>query len=149
MSGSVKPLIPADILGNWLLVLRRDKAIESMQEKLQNNFDQSYDPTTPHKLSPSYEGSDVKTFDGTTTSEGIPHGHGRMTFTNGQEFEGEFIDGRRKGYGKLVSQNQEARGYFHNDLLIGSVTRVTTSKHRLIDLSITLIGSNLEKEYSF
>lgn len=128
---------PESILRNWLPVLRRDKAIESMQEKLQQYFDQSYDPS--NKVSLSNVNADIKSYNGPTTAEGTPHGHGRMTFSDGLEFEGEFDNGKRKGYGKMMSRKQETQGYFHNDMLVGSVTRITRSKAWQLFLSRFII----------
>ena len=37
--------------------------------------------------------------------DGFPHGRGRMLWHNGLIYEGEFINGKQNGTGKLIEPN--------------------------------------------
>lgn len=44
------------------------------------------------------------------------HGKGKLTYRNGEVFDGEFDNGQRKGYGILMSPNgSKFSGYWDND----------------------------------
>lgn len=39
------------------------------------------------------------------TVDGVNHGQGRLSWSNGDWYEGEFRRGMRHGYGKMAEQN--------------------------------------------
>ncbi len=51
------------------------------------------------------------------TKNGIPHGHGKIYYKNGEIFEGEFEDGQRNGPGKLTYPTGEVtEGHWVNGI---------------------------------
>jgi len=47
-------------------------------------------------------------YDGEVNSAGEPHGYGKMVYSSGKVYEGEFIDGRFHGYGKCFYAHWDA-----------------------------------------
>lgn len=45
----------------------------------------------------------------------IRHGKGKLTFSNGSLYEGQFRDGRRHGYGTLVADGFSYQGDWLDD----------------------------------
>ena len=48
------------------------------------------------------------------------HGYGELTNkTKNTAYEGEFVNGKKEGYGTLRTQQGRLTGHFHNDLING------------------------------
>lgn len=47
------------------------------------------------------------------------HGFGKITYLNGDIFEGYFEDGRINGQGVFISKDTCKKGIWKNDLLVG------------------------------
>ena len=46
-------------------------------------------------------------------------GQGTLTFANGEKYDGEFLDGRRNGYGTYAwPDGRIAKGFWDNDILV-------------------------------
>lgn len=67
-------------------------------EQVKPNIKISTLPYKPSSLKEKYEGE---------TKNGVPHGHGKIFYKNGEVFEGEFEDGERNGPGKLIYPSGE------------------------------------------
>ena len=54
-------------------------------------------------------------YEGQLTGNGIPHGHGKMTYPNGDTFNGQFMQGKKHGKGEYRFKDGETRTgeWFH------------------------------------
>lgn len=55
---------------------------------------------------------DGSTYTGNLSREGLPHGSGVQTFSNGDTFEGFFVQGQKNGIGRYEKKSQYV--YFGN-----------------------------------
>lgn len=54
-------------------------------------------------------------YDGDYNENNAPHGIGVMTYKNGNIYEGTFENGKRNGYGKLITKRCQKIGLWKDD----------------------------------
>ena len=78
----------------------------------------NYFHASPKCLTIEYDNDDVYT--GELDAQGRPHGSGKMQYSDGGSYEGEFKEGKRSGKGKMVFPSGNVyEGDFANDLQNG------------------------------
>ena len=75
------------------------------------------------------------TFTRVSFKDGLRSGKGKLTYSDGSVFEGEFLYGRKNGYGVYSGENTSYEGYFKDDLKEGH------GKHLFVN------GDSYEGEY--
>lgn len=66
---------------------------------------------------------DQGNFQGDLNSTGVPHGEGKMSYTDGRIYEGDWKDGKWHGYGKAIFPNQDQyEGGYQDDQRHGQGT---------------------------
>ena len=82
-----------------------------------NNFRYVFSPATHFANGSAYKGE--------LNAKGQAHGYGRMTWTNGDEYEGQFSNGLFQGKGKLISKHYAVyEGDFSEGYMEGKGTLV-------------------------
>lgn len=65
------------------------------------------------------------------TSNGVPHGVGKMTWNNGDAYKGDFLSGARHGLGKLTcADGTEFSGRFENNKFVKNASFAENVKIR-------------------
>ena len=118
----------SEVLRHWLSAITKPKVVEALQEKLQPFFYSNFDCI---KAKPLLLSQVIKKYTGPTDCEGRPDGFGVVEFEDGTVFRGTLVQGSREGKGSMKTEEWEVKGYFHKNLLIGSVFRYSKNKTEL------------------
>ena len=131
-----------NFLRNWLSLISNPKSniVQVLQDRFQSKLDECFSEEesliggskilypSNHVIEVNRDRLDFLNSDNATKND---------QYENGSEFEGKIVNGKRQGRGILSMKesdtNQDVRveGFYHEDVLVGNVLRITRGTQNL------------------